>query len=233
VQPTVCILAGGRGTRLGEAVRETPKPVLEVAGEPFLFHVLRALGAAGFVDVVMSVGYLGDVIEEVVGRERFGVRVRYVDDGPQLRGTAGAIRRCLPLLGPEFLVLYGDTFLQVDYGGVARALRESPLPAVMTVMHNDGRWDRSNALVQDGMVVRYDKHAPTPDMTWIDYGLSGYRAEVFGPASAGEADLAAIQGRLAEQRLLEAFLVSERFYEIGTPSALAETEAFLSARGGV
>src|ERR1700728_4172143 len=95
--PPVCILAGGLGTRLGERVREVPKPLLEVAGEPFLIHQLRLLAAHGARSVVLCVGYLGEQIEYAVGGERFGVAIAYSHDGERLAGTLGAIRGALHL----------------------------------------------------------------------------------------------------------------------------------------
>src|ERR1700677_773966 len=97
--PPICILAGGLGTRLGERVRDTPKPLLEVAGEPFLVHQLRLLAQHGAREVVLCVGYLGEQIESEIGAERFGIRIQYSFDAPLLDGTLGAIRRALPRLG--------------------------------------------------------------------------------------------------------------------------------------
>ena len=150
----MCILAGGLGTRLGERVRDTPKPLLEVAGQPFLVHQLRLLAAHGAHEVVLCVGYRGEQIASHIGAERFGIRVQYSFDAPELDGTLGAIRRALPLLGERFLVLYGDTYLQIDYLDVARAWSESGLPALMTVLRNEGRWDTSNAVYENGRVLR-------------------------------------------------------------------------------
>ena len=151
----VCILAGGRGTRLGERVRELPKPLLPVAGEPFLFHQLRLLSDHGADRIVLCVGYLGRQIEHAVGDGgAFGLRVSYSYDSPDLDGTAGAIRGALDRLGDQFLVLYGDTYLRIDYGAVQAALLASELPALMTVLRNDGQWDTSNVVYADGRVVR-------------------------------------------------------------------------------
>jgi NDP-sugar pyrophosphorylase family protein len=223
----VCILAGGLGTRLGERVRDTPKPLLEVAGEPFLLHPLRDLAASGARRVVVCVGYLGERIEQVIGSERFGLEIVYVHDGPGLRGTAGAVRGALGSLGPAFLVLYGDTYLRVDYAAVERAFAAAGTLGLMTVLRNRGRWDRSNVVLSGDRVTHYDKRRDLPGMEWIDYGLSAYRAEAF---EGGDADLSAIQARLADQRQLAAFEVRERFYEIGSPAALEETDAFLRGR---
>jgi NDP-sugar pyrophosphorylase family protein len=225
--PPVCILAGGLGSRLGKRVRDTPKPLLEVAGEPFLFHQLRLLAGHGVRKVVLCVGYRGEQIRDRVGPERYGIAILYSFDAPGLDGTLGALRRALPLLGERFLVLYGDTYLRIDYAAVARVWRESDLPGVMTVLHNQGRWDTSNAVYRDGLVVRYDKRTPTPEMSWIDYGLGGLTAQALLAVEDDESDLAKLYARLAALGCLCGYEAGERFYEIGTPAALAETDAFL------
>jgi len=223
----VCILAGGLGTRLGQQVRDTPKPLLEVAGEPFLLHQLRLLAGYGTREVVLCVGYLGEQIESTIGSRRFGINIRYSFDAPQLDGTLGAIRRALPQLGERFLVLYGDTYLQIDYADVARAWRESDLPAVMSVLRNEGHWDVSNARYEKGRVLAYDKDAPTAEMNWIDYGLGGLTVDALSMVDNEERDLACLYKRLASLDRLCGYVATVRFYEIGTPSGLKETDAFL------
>jgi NDP-sugar pyrophosphorylase family protein len=230
--PPICVLAGGLGTRLGEQVKDTPKPLLEVAGEPFLVHQLRLLAGHGAREVVLCVGYLGELIEARIGSERFGIGIRYSFDAPGLDGTLGAIRRALPLLGERFLVLYGDTYLRVDYGGAAQAWLESGLPAMMSVLRNEGRWDTSNVLYGNDRVLEYDKRKPTPQMRWIDYGLGGLTIEALSAADSDERDLSRLYQRLAAMGRLFGFEASERFYEIGTPSALRETDSFLRESGG-
>src|SRR4051794_30749671 len=190
--PTVCILAGGRGVRLGAHVELVPKPLVEVAGEPFLFHQLRLLKRHGAERVVICVGYLGEKIVDAIGDgSQFGLEVGYSDDGEQLIGTAGAVRQALPQLGHEFLVLYGDTYLRLDYADVVRAHHASGKPATMTVLRNQGQWDSSNAAF-DGRLVRYDKHDPDPDAEWIDYGLAVLTAVGFTSVDGEPSDLAEI-----------------------------------------
>lgn len=225
-----CILAGGLGTRLGSAVADTPKPILPVAGEPFLVHPLRLLAEHGATRAVICVGYLGEKVEAALGPERFGIELLYAYDPPGLAGTAGAIRPVLDLLGDRFLVLYGDTYLRIDYGAVDRAHRASGRPALMTVLRNEGRWDASNARYDAGraLVEAYDKRAPTRDMAWIDYGLGVLTPEAMAAAPAA-ADLADVYYVLARRGQLAGYEATERFYEIGTPGALAEADAFLAA----
>jgi NDP-sugar pyrophosphorylase family protein len=225
----VCILAGGRGTRLGDRVGESPKPLLPVAGEPFLFHQLRLLREHGARRIVLCVGYLGERIEQAVGDgAALGLEVVYSYDGPGLDGTAGAIRGALDQLGDEFLVLYGDTYLRIEYADVQRALGESGLPALMTVLRNEGRWDTSNTVYRNGRVLSHSKEEGTPDMKWIDYGLGALQASALDLVP-GENDLSRVYAELAGQGLLAGYEASERFHEIGSPESLRETDAFLRA----
>jgi NDP-sugar pyrophosphorylase family protein len=225
--PPICVLAGGRGTRLGERVRRTPKPLLEVAGEPFLMHQIRLLAAHGAGDVVLCVGYLGERIEAQIGAQRFGVRIAYSYDSPGLDGTLGAIRRAAPRLGERFLVLYGDTYLRIDYRASAQAWMDSGFPAMMAVLRNEGRWEPSNACFDGTRVTAYDKLAPSPRMGWIDYGLGGLTAAALAGASPEAHELSELYAELAARGQLYGFQATERFYEIGTPAALAETDSFL------
>ena len=225
--PPVCILAGGLGTRLGERVRDTPKPLVEVAGEPFLYHQLRLLAARGASEVVLCVGYLGELIEQRIGTERFGLTISYSFDDPGLDGTFGAILRARALLSERFLVLYGDTYLRIDYAAAAEAWERSGLPAMMTVLRNENRWDTSNAVYVDGRVVAYDKQAQRPEMDWIDYGLGGLEQTALDLAPPGTRNLSDLYHQLAGEGRLHGFEATERFYEIGTPEGLAATDAFL------
>lgn len=226
--PPVCILAGGLGTRLGAAVADTPKPILPVAGEPFLVHPLRLMASFGLRRAVVCVGYLGEKVEAALGPSRFGVELLYAYDPPGLAGTAGAIRPVLDLLGERFMVLYGDTYLRIDYGAVDRAHAASGRMALMTVLRNAGRWDASNAAFDPASgALSYDKRAPAPGMEWIDYGLGVLTPEALAVApEAG--DLADVYAELSRRGELAGYEASERFYEIGTPEALAEADAFLA-----
>jgi NDP-sugar pyrophosphorylase family protein len=227
--PPICILAGGLGTRLGSTVRDTPKPLLEVAGEPFLIHQLRLLARHGAHEVVLCVGYLGSLIEERIGSEQFGIRIAYRHDGPSPIGTLAAVRQALPILGPRFLVLYGDTYLRIDYRAATRAWDASGLPAMMTVLRNERRWDTSNVTFDGELVTTYDKRAPDLSMEWIDYGLGAVEASALDAVGAEVSDLSDLYHVLARSGRLFGYAATERFYEIGTPAALAETSAFLGS----
>lgn len=224
----VAILAGGLATRMRPVTERIPKALIEVAGRPFVEHQLALLQREGVRRVVLCVGYLGEMIEAVIGDgSRFGLSVSYSFDGERLLGTGGALRRALPLLGPDFFVLYGDSYLDIEYAPVQAAYRESGRPALMTVFRNEGRWDTSNVLFDGSRVVRYDKRHPTPDMKFIDYGLGVLNSDLFKAAGDEAFDLSDLYAHLAKEGMLTGFEETQRFYEIGTPSGLAEAEGHL------
>ncbi len=231
--PPVAILAGGLATRLGEVTRSIPKAVLEIAGTPFIVHQLALLRAAGVTRVVMCIAHLAEQIEAVLGDGRaFGLTVEYSHDqrgpGGELLGTGGALRHALPLLGDEFLVMYGDSYLRCDYAKITDAWRASGALGLMTVYKNDGQYDASNVEMRDGHIARYDKAPGVTGLTHIDWGLGAFRAEAFAGYPEGKLDLVRIyQDLLASDRLF-GYEVSERFYEIGSHAGLEDTRRLLS-----
>ncbi|MCS7337034.1 MAG: nucleotidyltransferase family protein [Verrucomicrobiae bacterium] len=227
----VAILAGGLGTRLRPLTEKLPKSLLPVAGRPFLAHQLELLRARGIERVVLCVGHMGELIRREFGDgSAYGVRISYSFDGPRLLGTGGAIKRALPLLGPEFFVLYGDSYLPIPFAPVVEFFRRSGKLACMTVYRNEDRYDTSNVVFRDGEVLVYDKKRKLPEMHYIDYGLSVFKAAAFEPFPADAPfDLAEVLIKLVETRQLAGYEVHERFYEIGSPAGLAELEQFLGA----
>ena len=227
----VAILAGGLATRLGEIARDTPKSLVDVGGKPFAVRQLELLRRNGIEDVVFCLGHLGEQVKAAIGDgSAFGLRVRYSCDGDRQLGTGGALRKAAPLLGPAFFVLYGDSYLECDYQAVAAAFAASGRAGLMTVLRNDGRWDRSNVLYADGRIVRYDKVNATPDMRHIDYGLGVLKASVLDAhPSDGVLDLVTVYQGLVARGDLAAYEVSTRFYEIGTPEGLEDTRRHLAS----
>ena len=227
----VAILAGGLATRLRPITEKIPKSLVPVAGKPFLAHQLELLHARGIRRAVLCIGYLGEMIQRDFGdgsafRREAGL---FLCRRPEsCSGTGGAIKRALPLLGEEFFVLYGDSYLPVEYRPIAEFFRRSGKPGCMTVYRNEGRYDTSNVVFRDGEIAVYDKKNRPPEMRHIDYGLSLFQAPVFEAYAAGQVfDLAEVMGKLVREKQLAGYEVRERFYEIGSPAGLAELEALL------
>ena len=149
---------------------------MPVRGKPFIDYQLAWLASQSVCDVVLSVGYGGAMICDHVGEgTRYGLAVTYVDEGSDLRGTGGALRLALEMdaLAESFMVLYGDSYLSIELAPVWHAFHSSTLPALMTVLRNDGRWDASNVIYEQGRVKLYDKQPDAEQreaMAWIDSG---------------------------------------------------------------
>jgi NDP-sugar pyrophosphorylase family protein len=226
--PPIAVLAGGLATRMQPATLLVPKSMLEVAGEPFIAHQLRLFRREGVGRVVVCLGYLGEQVAAFVGDGgRYGLQTEYSYDGDILLGTGGALRRALPLLGDEFLVTYGDSYLDIPFRPLVDAFHAGNLCGLMTVFRNDGRWDTSNIEFAGGRIVDYSKK-PTRRMTHIDFGLTMLSGSALATVTEGGAfDLADLYRRLIREGRMAGLEVERRFYEIGSPAGLAETDAYL------
>ena len=228
----VALLAGGLATRLRPITAKIPKLLVEVAGEPFFTHQLRLLKAAGLTEIILCVGYLGEQIVELYkDGSRYGVNIKYSFDGPKLLGTGGALIQALPLLGDSFYVLYGDSYLPIDYRKIGDHFINSGKQGLMTVFENKGLYDASNVWFENGEIKVYDKKAKLPEMKHIDYGLGLFKASAFeGYSKTDVVDLAEVQKKLVSQHELCGYEMKERFYEIGSPEGLAELNTLLAAK---
>lgn len=249
----VVVLMGGLGTRLGEYTKECPKPLVEVDGKPFFDYSLKLFIHHGFRKFLFLIGYRAEMIEEYYGDgSKLGISISYCYDGKELLGTGGAVRRAYRLLEDDFLLVYGDSFMDIDYEetlyryfeGKSRGMR-----ALMTVLKNGNRFDRSNVIMDGCEIKLYDKMNMTPEMDYIDYGVCAYEKSLFRdeylkdmvdiPAD-GETndagmvnvkfDIALIQNRLSIEKKIAAHIVTKRFYEIGSPASLNEFRGYVRHR---
>jgi NDP-sugar pyrophosphorylase family protein len=217
---TVAILAGGFGTRLGNLTRDVPKPMIAIAGRPYLERVIDSFARCGLRDIVLLTGYRADAVETHFGDgAAFGVRISYSRETEPL-GTGGAIREARALLGHHFVMTYGDVLRYFAYDRFVAA-HDEPCLAVYP------RQSVGNADVEGGRVIRFDKKAP--ELPYIDAGFSIMPSSVIdllsrdGACSFEET----IFPVLAAERYLAAEIVGLDFYDIGTPEVLARTRAAL------
>jgi MurNAc alpha-1-phosphate uridylyltransferase len=232
------VLAGGLGTRMRAFTEQIPKALIPVEGIPFIDLQLAWMASHGVSEVVLSIGYRGDLLKNHVGDgERFGIPVRYVDEGSELRGTGGALRFALEqaALAETFLVTYGDSFLPIDFAAVGGAFRAANQPAAMTVLRNAGRWDTSNVVFDNGRLIEYDKKRagrPAADYEYIDYGVSVLTRSVIAQRvpARGTYDLADLFHNLSVRGELAGIEVFERFYEVGSPHGLRDFSEWVATR---
>jgi NDP-sugar pyrophosphorylase family protein len=226
----VALLAGGLATRLRPYTQTMPKALVPVAGRPFIDHQLDLLRRNGIRKVVMCLGYLGEMVRDHLGDgSSRGMEIQYSFDGEKLLGTGGAVRRAMPMLGNVFWIMYGDSYMDIDYRAVLSAFDKQPsADGLMTILHNAGRWDTSNVIYRDSRLIKYDKRSKSEEMQFIDYGVAILRRsaiESIPPNTA--ADLADLYSRLVSEGKMIGYEVKNRFYEIGTPESLAEADAYL------
>ena len=225
----VVLLAGGLATRLKPITEKVPKSMLDVAGKPFISHQLELLNSKGVGHVVMCVGHLGEMIEDKIkdGKE-FGLKVAFSYDGDKLLGTGGAIKKAEAKLPEAFFVMYGDSYLDIDYLEVQEAYMASGKDGLMTVYRNDGKWDASNVIFTNGNLVKYSKRHRSGGMDYIDYGLGILSKKALENYEQGTVfDLADVYERLSEEGQLHGHEVFNRFYEIGSKEGLEEVVKLL------
>lgn len=227
------VLAGGLGTRLWPVTRTVPKPMVPVAGAPYLEHQFRLLERQNITDLVVLTGHLGEQIEEYFGDgSRWGLSIRYSRE-PSPLGTGGALRLAAPLLAADFLILYGDSLLPIDYADVLERLRRSSAEGVL-VVYNNGLSDTSvrNNIAVDGagMVTRYDKDSQNdPELAYVEAGVLAFRRSIVDAIPEGVVSLEReVYPRLIARRLLLAYETRQRFFDIGTPERLRVIEEYLA-----
>lgn len=229
MMPSMVIIAGGTATRLRPVTETVPKALVPVAGKPFIAHQLLLLRKNGIKKAVICSGYLSQQIEDFVGNgSKFGLSVTFSVDGEKPLGTGGAVKKALPLLEEEFFVMYGDSYLTVDFKDVYDYFCTQHCRGLMTVFKNRNAWGSSNIVCKDGHIILYDKKNKTAGMEYIDYGLGLLKKPVFDAMATKETfDLSELYQDIISKGQMSSYEVSERFYEIGSPGGLVETERYI------
>lgn len=223
------ILAGGKAKRLGSLTKKTPKSMILINEKPFLEYQIRLLKRNGIKNIVLCVGHLSEAIRKYFGTgRRFGVSIKYSKDGKKLLGTGGALKRAEKLLNDEFFVMYGDSYLPINFRLVFKKFKKSKKLGLMTVYKNRNKYDKSNVALSGGDVKKYDKNR-SRNMEYIDYGLSVLSREALADVKKGKAvSLETILKKLVKEKELAAHKVTKRFYEVGSFSGLEDFEKLVS-----
>jgi NDP-sugar pyrophosphorylase family protein len=225
----VAILVGGLAIRLRPMTDSIPKSMIEINGRPFIEYQLDMLRKQRVTDVVLCIGYLGDQIEHHVGDGfKFGIKVKYSYEGKQLLGTAGALKNAEHLLNEQFFVMYGDSYLFLDFSAVLAHFKKFNKLGLMVVYKNNDRFDKSNVVLEDNLVKVYDKKRKTEGMHYIDYGTMLLRKKVLDLIPYNQAyALEDMLVPIVEQGELLAYEVKERFYEIGSLNGINEFKKYV------
>jgi len=223
------ILCGGEAIRLQPISKRLPKSLFEINGKPFIDYQLEIASRQKFKSVVLCTGYLGDKIEEYLGNNKFGLDIKYSNDGEELLGTGGAVKNAFWLLADNFFVMYGDSYLEFDYSIVQYVYSIKEKLALMTVYKNDDNFDKSNVEYRNNKIVQYDKDNNTHRMTHIDYGAGIFNKKAFDGFD-DNFSLQDVYRKMLKQDQLSSFVVKNRFYQIGTFNGIKELEFYLKEK---
>jgi mannose-1-phosphate guanylyltransferase len=225
------ILAGGLGTRMRPVTETIPKPMITVAGKPFLQHQLELLSRAGIARALLLVAYLGEQIQEYFGDgARFGCKVSYSFEASPL-GTGGALKNAEAKLRDRFLLVNGDTYLAIDYRALVKQFAEANCSALIVAYEKPATISQeipasilpNNLDVSsDGLVGAYRKRNPE-GLSHIDAGVIVLKKKILAGLRAGQKCSLEeeIYPSLIERGEMRAWVTHEPFYDMGSPAGLA------------
>lgn len=225
----IIILAGGLATRLNQITESTPKSLIKINGKPFIEYQLDYLKSQNINDVIFCVGHLSNQIEDFLGDgSKFGMNIKFSNDGPKLLGTGGAIKNAIKLLGEDFFVIYGDSYLPIKFSNVFKKYKDQKSIAMMTILKNNNLWDKSNVIIENDRISLYDKVNFSDQMHYIDYGLTIYKRIVFKNIKESIFDLSQVLNNLSVKGDLDFYEVNSRFYEIGSINGINAFKEYIS-----
>ncbi len=228
----VVILAGGLGTRLKPLTLSTPKPMVSILGKPYLHYQLEYLKRQGIREALLLVGYLGEQIRDYFGSgNKVGMRLKYSEE-KELLGTAGAIKLAEGKIHEDFIVIYGDSFLPLDYGDFESAFNRSGTEGMIAVYEDpSGSTDvkKNVALSANGLVSHYEKGGASEALNYVEAGVMAFRRDVLRriPPRGIVSIEKDIYPELIREGKLSGYITKTRFFDIGTRERVKELEAWL------
>lgn len=227
--PQIVILAGGLATRLRPLTEKIPKSLIEINGRPFILYQIDLLRNAGFKTIVLCVGYLHEKIERYLGDGRkYGIKIDYCKEKYPL-GTAGALKLAENKLDDCFFLLYGDSYLPMDFIRPYNKFMCNQKEGLVVVYKNNNKYDKSNMIIESEIVKVYDKKMiHGKKMEFIDAGISILKKSALKKVSKNKkCDLVSLYGQLTADKELAAFETKQRFYEIGSFLGIRAFEKYL------
>ena len=174
------ILAGGRGTRLSPITCNIPKPMVPVKDKPFLEYLLWMLKRNSLKKILLCVGYLGNKIEAYFGDGRhLGIKIKYSYE-KELMGTGGALKLASDLLEEKFLLLYGDSYLDIEYGEFIKFF-ENQKTIGSIVIYDNAHGDtkvKNNIAMEGNFITKYDKRKEDANLKYVEAGASIFKKEL-------------------------------------------------------
>jgi N-acetyl-alpha-D-muramate 1-phosphate uridylyltransferase len=228
----VVILCGGLSTRLQPLTENIPKSMIDLLGKPFIDHQLSLLKENGVKEVILCTGKFGDQIQKYVkDGEQWNMSVQYSQDGDRLLGTGGALKKALPILPDEFIVMNGDSYLDINYNDVIKKYISMGNPLLMTVFPVTDMYEYKNVYVKNKTIMLYDKSGVYPKLNYIDYGFTPMRKRLLQEVKVGSIfDFSIIYSHAISQKIASCYKSPKIFHEIGSYAGLTETMEYIKGR---
>lgn len=225
----IAVLCGGKATRLYPITKTIPKSMVKVAGKPFLEHQINLFKKNKIFDIVLCTGFLSEQIEKYFGDgNKFGVKIEYSREKEEL-GTGGALKNATNLLKEEFFIIYGDSYLEIDYQKAYSHFKNSKKLGLMTIYKTYGKIEPANVAVQRNLIHKFDKKNPGgPGMIYTEFGLNIFKKEVLDLIDKKSFPIGEYFKKLIASEQLLAYESPVRFYEVGRPETLKETSQYIS-----
>lgn len=224
------MLAGGRGTRLGDRLQGLPKPMVPVGKKPFLELVLTRLAEAGCNRAILSIGYRYDLIQQYFGKRFCGMEIDYAIEERPL-GTGGAIRLALRSVHEaSAIVLNGDTLLEVDYGNLLQSHTESDAVLTLAGIKQDDTSRFGSLIIEAGRIISIcEKGQGGPG--WINGGVYVLKTNIQWPPElpdkfSFETDFLMKRAAILKPRV---FTCCGYFLDIGVPEDLDRAQHELAS----
>jgi NDP-sugar pyrophosphorylase family protein len=215
----IVILCGGIGSRIYPLTKHTPKAMLTIKGKPFLYYQLKVLEQFNFKEVILCTGFLSNKISNFFKKKKFKFKIKIFEDGKQLLGTGGAMKKIINELDTNFFVTYGDTILKINYNSIWKKFLKCKKKNMMCIKFNSNKLHKNNVRIINNNPYYMKKNIADKKTKYIDYGCSILNKDVFKTVKLNKFDLGIVFKKLCIRKEMGYFITKRNFYEIGSINA--------------
>lgn len=225
------ILSGGLGTRFRPVTLKTPKAMIQVLGKPYLEYQLQYLKSYNITDILLCVGYLGEKIQSHFGDgQSVDMSITYSFEEKPL-GTGGALKNAKNYLDDCFYLIYGDSFLPINYSSMEKHFLQIDKTAMMVLYDNQEETTVPNnvSLNEDGIVTQYKKDSSNRMLKYVDAGVLALKKDLLRLMPSGQVvslEEEVFPDLIARQECA-GYVTQQRFFDIGTPERLKLFETYV------
>lgn len=222
----VVILAGGYGTRLGKISKKIPKSLIELKKFPFLKYQLDYLSKNGVENILMCLGYKNQIIKSYLKKnKRDNLKINFSTEKKTL-GTGGSLILAKKKLQNVFVLIYGDSLLDINLKKIIRNFKNSN-KSLIILKKNDEKLIKSNIKIKNKSFI-YNKQNPDNSYKYIDYGLMILNKSVLNGFRANKyLDFSEILDSMIKNKAIDYKITKKNFYEIGTKFGIKRTENYI------